>query len=115
MKREVKDVTFLFYICGVCAGDRRGGKGHDCELCPICRPYTDFLFPSYPAPAEGRKETTEMLTKLQKGDIVVTSSGIHGKISGVKDDTVTLEIADNVRIKLEKSAVQALKGSESPQ
>ncbi len=44
---------------------------------------------------------------IGKGDKVVTIGGVHGKITEVQDKTFTLEIADNVRIKIEKSAVSA--------
>jgi len=92
-----------------------GAKGMIASFIPFAVLILIFYFLLIRPQQKGAKKQREMLTKLQKGDIVVTSSGIHGKISGVKDDTVTLEIADNVRIKLEKSAVQALKGSEAPQ
>lgn len=42
---------------------------------------------------------------LNKGDKIVTTGGIYGKITDVKDQTVTVEIADNIRIKVDKSAI----------
>src|SRR5437016_4363491 len=42
---------------------------------------------------------------LKKGDKVVTIGGIHGKIVDVQDTTLTLEIATNVNVKCERSAV----------
>ena len=42
---------------------------------------------------------------MKTGDRVVTASGIHGLISNVKDRTVIVKIADNVKIEMEKSAV----------
>ncbi|MBI5598538.1 MAG: preprotein translocase subunit YajC [Deltaproteobacteria bacterium] len=59
------------------------------------------------------KKHREMLGKLQKGDNVVTRGGIYGRVSNVKDDSLIIEIADNVRIKVERSAVQEKKGGES--
>ena len=57
------------------------------------------------------QERQKMLTALSHGDEVVTSSGILGKITGIADKVVTLEIADNVRIKVLKSQVgQVIKG-----
>jgi len=52
-----------------------------------------------------QKQQREMLAKLERGDAVVTSSGIHGVISGVTDDVITIEIAPGVRVKVDKSAV----------
>jgi preprotein translocase subunit YajC len=51
------------------------------------------------------REQREMRDALQKGDHVVTSGGIHGKITGVAADVVTVEIAERVRVKLNRSAV----------
>ncbi len=49
---------------------------------------------------------TEILAALQKGDLVVTSSGLHGKVFSVDDDEVVVEIADKVRVTIDKSAVK---------
>ncbi len=42
---------------------------------------------------------------LNKGDKIVTTGGIYGKVTDVKDQTVTVEIADNIRIRVDKSAI----------
>lgn len=59
------------------------------------------------------KEQRTMITALQKGDEVVTSGGMLGKIIKVNDQYVTIEIAPNINIPVQKQAVQTLlpKGS----
>ncbi len=52
-----------------------------------------------------QKELAKYRASLQKGDKVVTTGGIYGKVNDVKDNTVTLEIAPNVHIKVDKSAI----------
>ena len=52
-----------------------------------------------------QKEQTRLVSALKTGDRVVTSSGIHGLISNVKDTTVIVKVADNVKIEMEKTAV----------
>jgi preprotein translocase subunit YajC len=42
---------------------------------------------------------------LNKGDKVITTGGIYGKVLDIKEQTVTVEIADNVRIKIDKNAI----------
>ena len=42
---------------------------------------------------------------LKTGDRVVTASGIHGMISNVKDRSVIVKVADNVKLEMEKSAI----------
>ena len=55
-----------------------------------------------------QKEHKAMLTNLKKGDIIFTAGGIHGKITGLTDTTLTLEVADKVRVKINRSAVGGL-------
>ncbi|HEY4715785.1 MAG TPA: preprotein translocase subunit YajC [bacterium] len=49
----------------------------------------------------------DFLSKLKSGDEIVTASGIHGKIVSITDDIATIEIANNVRIKIERSSIAA--------
>lgn len=55
-----------------------------------------------------QKELKAMLDNLAYGDTVMTSGGIHGKVTGLADAVVTLEIADKVRIKIARSAIAAI-------
>ena len=54
------------------------------------------------------KETKSMIEALQKGDEVVTAGGIVGRISKMGDQYVSLEIAPNTEISVQKAAVQML-------
>ncbi len=51
------------------------------------------------------KEHRELVANLAKGDEIVTSSGIVGKITKMVDDFVIVDIAENVEIKLQKGAI----------
>ncbi|MGQ0586780.1 MAG: preprotein translocase subunit YajC [Gammaproteobacteria bacterium] len=51
------------------------------------------------------REMREMLGKLAKGDEVITSGGLAGVLREIGENYVTLEVADNVQVKLQKSAV----------
>ena len=51
-----------------------------------------------------------MLKALQPGAKVVTIGGIHGTVTEMDDQTVTLRVADNTRMTFERSAVNAVKG-----
>ena len=52
-----------------------------------------------------QKELKNFRESLKKGDKVVTTGGIMGKVNDVKDDFLLIEIADNVRVKVAKNAV----------
>lgn len=54
------------------------------------------------------KEHRELLAKLQKGDEVLTSGGLAGRIEELGDSFVTVEIADRVLIKVQRGAVSAV-------
>ena len=61
-----------------------------------------------------QKEQQRLIASLKTGDRVVTAAGIHGMITNVKDTTVTVKVADNVKIEMEKSAVSnVLKSNEA--
>ncbi|NLK07890.1 MAG: preprotein translocase subunit YajC [Firmicutes bacterium] len=52
-----------------------------------------------------QKERQGMLSALKKGDKVVTVGGIHGEIIGIKEDLLTLKIADRVEIRIARSGI----------
>jgi len=55
-----------------------------------------------------QKEIKNMIANLAHGDTVVTSGGIQGKVTGLTETVVTLEIADKVRIKVNRSFISAV-------
>ena len=67
-------------------------------------------------PAQRRqKKTTEMLGALKSGDKVLTTGGIYGTIVGLEGEAVQLRIADQVKVKVARSAVTGIQpeGKES--
>lgn len=54
------------------------------------------------------KEREQMLSNLEKGDKVITSGGIHGTVAGLEEKTCLLQISDNVKIKIERSAINII-------
>ncbi len=63
-----------------------------------------------------QKEHRRLLQDLKTGDKVITSSGIHGLISNVKEKTVILKVADNVKIEFDKASVTVIEkaATETP-
>lgn len=60
-----------------------------------------------------RKKTQAMLLALKNGDKVVTSSGIYGTVNGIDGDTVILKIADQVKIRISRSAIAQIEAEEN--
>jgi len=59
-----------------------------------------------------QKEHKKLLESLKKGDKVVTTGGIHGTIVGLSDTVVTTEIADKVKVKVDRNCIVSLTKSE---
>lgn len=59
------------------------------------------------------KERNTMISALKKGDHVVTIGGMHGTISDMDDETVTLRVSETTRIKFERSAIASVKAKEA--
>ncbi len=78
------------------------------NLAPILVVILIFYFLVIAPANRQRKQTQAMLAALKKGDKVITSGGIHGQVQSVEEDLVHLRIADNVKIKLSRSAVAAV-------
>lgn len=67
-----------------------------------------FYFLAIRPQRKRQKEHADMVSALAKGDEVVTSSGILGKVNKVDDDYVVLQVSDNVELKFQKVAVHAV-------
>jgi preprotein translocase subunit YajC len=65
-------------------------------------------------PQKKRQEQQQkLISTLKTGDRVVTNGGIHGLISNVKETTVIVKVADNVKIEMEKSAITTVQSPQS--
>ena len=59
-----------------------------------------------------QKDQQKMVDALEKGDKIVTNGGIHGIITNIKDDILTVKIAENTRIELSRGAVSRVKNGD---
>lgn len=77
-------------------------------LLPIVGMLAIFYFLLIRPQQKRQKEMQKMIAALRKGDRVVTASGIVGTVAGLRDDIIVLQIADNVKIEMLKTAVTAV-------
>jgi preprotein translocase subunit YajC len=75
------------------------------SLLPLLLIIVVFYFFMIRPQVKKQKELKTYRSSIQKGEKIVTTGGIYGKVTDVKDQTITVEIADNVRIKIDKNAV----------
>jgi preprotein translocase subunit YajC len=85
-----------------------GGSAALIQFLPIVAIGLIFYFLVIAPANKQRKKTQEMLSALKKGDRVLTSGGIYGTIQGVESEAVYLKIADNVKVKVARSAVSSV-------
>ena len=62
---------------------------------------------------QAKKKQEATIRSAKTGDKIVTSSGIHGLITNVKDTTVIVKVADNVKLEIEKSHIDKITRPES--
>ncbi|MEM7481309.1 MAG: preprotein translocase subunit YajC [Acidobacteriota bacterium] len=62
-----------------------------------------------------QKALQELIANLKKGDKVYTNGGIYGEVSGDQGSTLILKVADNVKIRVARSAIAGLEGQEEGQ
>ena len=72
---------------------------------PIILIFVIMYFLLFRPQMKRQKEHARLVAAVKTGDHVVTGSGIHGMITNVKDRTVIVKIAENVKIEMEKSAI----------
>jgi preprotein translocase subunit YajC len=58
-----------------------------------------------------KAERERMLTALKKGDKIVTSGGMHGTVVGLGEHTVTIRVADQVKVEFDRSAIGRVVGA----
>ena len=78
------------------------------NILPIAAIFLVFYFLVIAPASKQRKKTQEMLTSLKKGDRVLTSGGIYGTVQSVEAEVVYLKIAENVKVKVARSAITGI-------
>jgi preprotein translocase subunit YajC len=106
-------MNLLFQMLASTAAPGGGGAGMQSLIFLLLIIVVFYFFMIRPQ-VKKQKEASNFRNSLKRGDKVTTTGGIYGKITDVKDRTVTLEIADNVLVKVDKTAVVA-EPAEQPQ
>ena len=101
---------------GVPVGRQASGAAMLTSMFPFILIFVIFYFLLIAPQRKQQKETDRMLAALKRGDRVVTGGGIHGTIVDLKeaDKAVVLEVAPNVRLTLNRSAIASVKREATP-
>jgi preprotein translocase subunit YajC len=61
------------------------------------------------------KERQKLIESMKKGDKVITSGGMYGTVAGLDEKTVLVEIADKIKVKLDRSAIATIISDTAPE
>ncbi len=106
--------TGLAYAMGGLGGTGGGGAqgGGFAALVPLLLMFAIFYFLLIRPQQKKQKKQREVLAALKRGDMVVTSGGLHGKITGLTERVITLEIAEKVRVKVGRGYIAGMASQE---
>ena len=97
------------------AGSGGGMPSSLVSLVPFVLIFVLFYFLLILPQQKKQKQQKSMLEALKKGDKVITSSGIWGTVTNLGKDTVTLQIADATKIKIQREYIARLRSEEEEQ
>lgn len=81
------------------------------QMMPLIFIFIIFYFLLIRPQQKKAKEHTKLVSSLKTGDAVVTNAGIHGVISNVKEKTVIVKIADNVKVEFDRAAIVSVQAA----
>ena len=91
------------------AGQAGGASSMLTSLLPLVLIFVIFYFLLIRPQQKRAKEHRQMLDNIKKGDKVITSGGIYGVVESVGTNTLTLKIAENVKVKFGKGNIAAIR------
>jgi preprotein translocase subunit YajC len=81
------------------------------SMMPLIFVFVIFYFLLIRPQQKRQKAHQQLVASIKTGDKVVTSSGIHGIVANVKEKTILLKVADNVKIEFDRSSVSGVEKS----
>jgi len=104
----------LVYAMGSGGGGGAGGAGNSLgAFVPLILMFAIFYFLLIRPQQKKAKQHKELLSSIKKGDRVISAGGLHGVVTGLTDDVVTMEIAPKIRVKVSRGSVAAVLGAAS--
>ena len=104
----------IAYAMGQGGAAAPGGSGGFASFIPLILMFVIFYFLLIRPQQKKTKEHRQMIDNLKTGDRIITSGGLHGRITGVSDTALTVEIAEKVRVKVNRSNVSAMMQTSPP-
>ncbi len=109
-------MTNIAYAMGTGGIGGAQGTGGFSSFIPLILMFVIFYFLLIRPQQKKAKEHREMVNALKKGDRIITTGGLHGRVTAVGDNVLTVEIAEKVRVKIARGNVGAVDSpSRAPQ
>lgn len=84
------------------------------QMLPLLLVLVVFYFLLIRPQQQARKRHLEMITNLKKGDVVVTSGGLIGKVKSLQEDEVRVELSPNVDVRVVRATIAEVRSKTEP-
>ncbi len=105
---ETNEVLMNFFISDAWAQDGAGASSGFVSLIPLILIFVIFYFLLLRPQIKRAKEHRKMVGSLAKGDEIVTNGGLLGRITRLDEEFVSVEIADGVVVRVQRTAVSSM-------
>ncbi len=95
-------------------GGQSGQSGGFGAFVPLILMFVIFYFLLIRPQQKKQKQHRQMISDLKKGDRIITSGGLYGRITGLTDSIITVEIAEKVRVKVARGNISSAVKNDNP-
>lgn len=97
--------TLAFILLQTSTGGGQGSPNMITGLLPLLLVFVVFYFFMIRPQMRKQKELTNYRNAISKGDKIITTGGIYGKVVDVTENVITIEIANDVKVRVDKNAI----------
>ena len=107
----ITSIAVFLIGCPMQPGTGGGGSSQVAAFIPFVLIFVIFYFLILRPQQKQGKQRQEMLKAIKRGDDVITSGGLYGKVLNIVDDVITLEIAKGVSVRVSRTGISGLAGT----
>jgi preprotein translocase subunit YajC len=107
----ITSIAVFFVGCPMPPGTEGGGGSQIAAFAPFILIFVIFYLLILRPQQKQSKQRQQMLKGIKRGDNVITSGGLYGKVLNIVDDVITLEIAKGVNVRVSRAGISGLAGT----
>lgn len=108
----ITSIAVFLVGCPMLPGTEGGGGSQITAFLPFILIFVIFYFLILRPQQKQSKQRQEMLKSIKRGDNVITSGGLYGRVLNIVDDVITLEIAKGVSVRVSRAGISGLAGTD---